>query len=106
MLCPSRDSKTQEPSLKRIEDIEGLLAILRTNSLNIKHGLRSAVRHVLMLRGPNVFSPAICPTRKSVLNTLNDPDEEIYDQEICKLPIIRFPFPYNPQMPEPNRLIL
>jgi len=102
MLYTLRNFKTQKPSLiKRIEDTEGLLAILRAG-LNIKHGLGSSVRRVLTL---NIFSPAI-PTRESVSNILNDPDEEIYDEEIFELPVDRFPFPRNPKMPKPNRLIL
>ena len=111
MLCPSRNFKTQKPSLKHIEDAEGLLAILRTNSLNVNkssfHVLRSAVRRVLTPKSPNFFDSTICPIRESVSNILNDPDEEIYDEEIFELPVDRFPFPRRrPQMPEPNKLIL
>ena len=108
MLCPSRDFKTQEPSIRRIEDAEDLLAILKADSLNVNkspfYALRSVVRHVLMLKTPNFLGSTICPTRKLVLNTLNDPDEEIF--ELPVVPIVRFPFPRKPRMPEPNRTIL
>lgn len=64
------------------------------------------VRHVLIPKSPNFFGP----TRKSVSNILNNPYEEIYDEEIddsdieiSEFPIIaRLPQPYNPQMPKPN----
>ncbi len=108
MPCPSRNFKTQESSIRSIEDTEGLLAIFRADSLNVNKSpfyvLRSAVRHVLTLKSPNLFRSTICPTRKLVSSTLNDPDEEICDEEICKLPIMRLPTPNNPQMPGTNKL--
>ena len=104
MLRPSRNFKTQEPSVRRIEDAEGLLAIFRTGSLNVNKSLfyvlRSAVRHVLTPRIPNFFRSTICPTRKLVSNTLNDPDEEIYDEKIYEFPpLVKLPQPRN-NMPE------
>lgn len=100
MPCPSIDFKTQKPYLKSIENTEDLLNILRRNSLNIKHGLRSAVRHVLTLKSLNIFSPTIYPTRESVSHILNNRNTEIFE-----LPTVRLPQPRN-NMPEPNRLIL
>ncbi len=114
MLCPSGNFKTQKHSIRRIEDTEGLLAILRTN-LNVNkspfHVLRSPLRHILTLGS---FDPTICPTRKSVLNTLHpyeviDDCEENNDSDIqiSRFPLVaRLPQPRGIVCRNQNRIIL